>query len=183
MLFIAIFCLQDLHFFSKTSTGERFEYFKTETSVVLPQILASYLYNSQVKYSIYKIPNYIKEFLTYNKDFSISYKNKKKYTVIIIKPYDSISKDENVFIPFYNRVKSLVAEYSKSFNLIVKEENTTSKYLTKTDNVAYNDLKTYCLSFCLIDPTNDTMFVFNRISNSTLDALEVLFQQYHYKNR
>lgn len=175
--------MQDLHLFLKTTHGERFEYFKTETAIVLPQILSNYLYNTQTRYSVYKIPNYVKDLLIYNKDFSVVYKSKNKYSVIIFKPEENVSKNTNAFTPFYHKVQNLVGEYNKSFNLIVKNETLKPNYPLKADRVAYKDLKEYCNSFCVIDPTNDTMFVFSRISSTETEALEVLFQQYYFKNK
>lgn len=180
LVFIGLFCLQDAHFFSRTNNGERFESFKTETSVVLPPILANYLRESHVRYSIYKVPNYVGDFLTYNKDFSLVYSSAPKYSVIIFKPKDYVKANATAFEPFYERVQKSLKNYSKSFNLIVIEETVKPKYLLHNDRVAYKDLKKYCGSFCVINPTEWTMFVFNRITKSEVEALDVLFQQYDF---
>lgn len=180
-LVICLFCLQDLHVFSYTKDGHRFEYFQTESSNAIPPILANYLRNAKINYSVYKIPNYVKEFLTYDKEFNVIYKSGTKSSIIIFTPRDYVLSNENAFKPFYNQVKKLISnEYPNSFNLIVKEEIAKPKYPLRVDRVAYNDLKSFCGSFCVINPKNDTMFVFKRITNSEIDALEVLLQQYHF---
>lgn len=180
-IIICFFTFGEMHFLSKTNNGERFGYFKTESSVVLPQILSTYLFNSNVRYSVYKIPNYVEDFLTFNKDFSLVYSSSPKYTVIIFKPKDNNKNSHQSLYGFYPKVQKLTKEYSKSFNLILKEEKDNPRYTLHNDRVAYKDLKEFCGVFCVVDPTEDTMFVFNRITNSEIEALDVLFQQYHFK--
>ena len=80
------------------------------------------------------------------------------------------------------KVQKLTKEYSKSFNLIVKEDKDSPKYTLHNERIAYKDLKEFCGVFCLIDPAEDTMFVFKKMTNSEIEALDVLFQQYHFKN-
>lgn len=180
IVLIGLFCLKDVHFFSKTNSGESFEYFKTETSVVLPPILANYLREAHVRYSVYKIPNYVEDFLTHNKDFSLVYKSAPKYSIIIFKPRDYVKENAPAFSPFYAKVQKSIKYYSKTFNLIVIEETVTPELLLHNDRVAYKDLKEYCGSFCVIDPTEWTMFVFNKITRSEVEAIDVLFQQYDF---
>ena len=181
-IILCFFAFDKLHFLSKTSDGEYFGYFKTETSVVLPQILSTYLFNSNVRYSVYKIPNYVEDFLTFNKDFSVVYSSSPKYTIIIFKPKNYNQNNQHQLYNFYQKVQKLTKEYSKSFNLILKEEKDSPKYTLHNERIAYKDLKEFCGAFCLIDPAEDTMFVFKKMTNSEIEALDVLFQQYHFNN-
>ena len=180
VILLGLFCLRNSHFFSFTIRGERYEYFQTEDSSTLPQILATYLFNSNIRYSVYNIPNYVEDFLIYNKDFSYVYNTSPKCTVMIFKPKDNIDKNEPAFRAFYDRVKSLVNEYPNSFNLTILEDTDTHKFVLREDKIAYKDLKEYCGKFCIINPQEGTMFVFAKISNTEKEALDVLFQQYHF---
>ena len=180
ILIVGLFTLQDLHVFSKTRYGEQYEYFQTETSQSLPRVLTGYLAESKVKYTLYKIPNYVKDLFKYNKDFSVIYNAKNKYTVIVFTPRNYMKENKNAFGPFYQKVTKLILMYPDSFNIIERNEFAKPKYLLRYDRTAYKDLKEYCGSFCIINPKDDTMFVFKHVSNSELGALEVLFQQYHY---
>lgn len=180
ILIVGLFTLQDLHVFSKTRYGEQYEYFQTETSQSLPRVLTGYLAESKVKYTLYKIPNYVKDLFKYNKDFSVIYNAKNKYTVIVFTPRNYTKENKNAFGPFYQKVTKLISMYPDSFNIIERNEFAKPKYLLRYDRTAYKDLKEYCGSFCIINPKDDTMFVFKHVSNSELGALEVLFQQYHF---
>ncbi len=180
ILIVGLFTLQDLHVFSKTRYGEQYEYFQTETSQSLPRVLTGYLAESKVRYTLYKIPNYVKDLFKYNKDFSVIYNAKNKYTVIVFTPRNYTKENKNAFGPFYQKVTKLISMYPDSFNIIERNEFAKPKYLLRYDRTAYKDLKEYCGSFCIINPKDDTMFVFKHVSNSELGALEVLFQQYHY---
>ncbi|MBQ8668175.1 hypothetical protein IJ472_00225 [bacterium] len=180
ILIVGLFTLQDLHVFSKTRYGEQYEYFQTETSQSLPRVLTGYLAESKVRYTLYKIPNYVKDLFKYNKDFSVIYNAKNKYTVIVFTPRNYTKENKNAFGPFYQKVTKLISMYPDSFNIIERNEFAKPKYLLRYDRTAYKDLKEYCGSFCIINPKDDTMFVFKHVSNSELGALEVLFQQYHF---
>ena len=180
ILIVGLFTLQDLHVFSKTRYGEQYEYFQTETSQSLPRVLTGYLAESKVRYTLYKIPNYVKDLFKYNKDFSVIYNAKNKYTVIVFTPRNYTKENKNAFGPFYQKVTKLILMYPDSFNIIERNEFAKPKYLLRYDRTAYKDLKEYCGSFCIINPKDDTMFVFKHVSNSELGALEVLFQQYHF---
>ncbi len=177
---IAIFSLQDLYMFSKTRTGQHYEYFKTITSQSIPPILANYLKNNNVRYSVYIMPNYVKDFLNHNKDFSVVYKSKPKFSVLIFSPDKKVKESSLNFMSFYSKVREQVNMYSDSFNLIVYGDNLKADYRLKYDKDAYKELLKYCGAFCLIDPSRDTIFVFNKISNSEKEALEALFQQYNF---
>ena len=182
-LVIALISMQNSYMFSKTRTGESYEYFKTVTSQYIPSILANFLKESGVRYSVYKIPNFIKDFLMKNNDFSIVYASKPKFSVLIFSPERNVKENISNFQSFYSKVKEQVNMYPESFNLVVYGENLASNYRLKYDKDAYNELIKYCGAFCLIDPSRDTMFVFTKITNTEKEALEVLFQQYSFINK
>ena len=121
-----------------------------------------------------------KDLFKYNKDFSVIYNAKNKYTVIVFTPRNYMKENKNAFGPFYQKGTKLISMYPDSFNIIERNEFAKPKYLLRYDRTAYKDLKEYCGSFCIINPKDDTMFVFKHVSNSELGALEVLFQQYHF---
>lgn len=180
---IGFFLLQDLHLFSKTRSGENFGYFKTETSAVLPPILARYLFNSNVHYSVYKIPNYVQDFLSYNKTFYKFYKNNNKFLIVIFTPQENIKSQGDTLKIFYNKVENLSKEYSQYFNLVVIDEIVSPNFILKKEKIAYRDLKEYCGSFCIINSADNTMFTFNKISNSSVEALEAVFQHYSFMKK
>ena len=182
-LVIAFFLLQDSHLFLKTRSGENFGYFKTETSAVLPPILARYLHNSNVRYSVYKIPNYVQDFLAYNKTFYKFYKNNDKFLIIVFTPHENIKSYGDSLKNFYDKVETLSKEYSQYFNFVVIDEVVSPSFIVKKEKIAYRDLKEYCGSFCIINPTNDTMFVFTRISNAEIEALDAVFQHYSFMKK
>lgn len=148
-LVIAFLSLQNSYMFSKTRAGESYGYFKTVTSQYLPPILANNLRETGVRYSVYQIPNFVKDFLVNNKDFNTVYNSKPKFSVLIFSPEKKVK--ENI-----------------------------SNYRLKYDKDAYNELIKYCGAFCLIDPSKDTIFVFNKITNTEKESLEILFQQYSF---
>ena len=168
--------------FSLTKDGDRFEYFKSVTIEATPKILADYLKRTNVYYAIYKIPNYVREFMANDDKFSLVYSlDTNKFVVVIFNPSEYISTNENAYGLFYNELKKLIStEYKGKINLIVIDEPQKPSYKEKLARIAYKDLKEYCGGFCLIDPKAGTMFVFNKISNTEIEALEVLFQQYYY---
>ena len=131
ILIVGLFTLQDLHVFSKTRYGEQYEYFQTETSQSLPRVLTGYLAESKVKYTLYKIPNYVKDLFKYNKDFSVIYNAKNKYTVIVFTPRNYMKENKNAFGPFYQKVTKLISMYPDSFNIIERNEFAKPKYLLR----------------------------------------------------
>lgn len=171
-------------FFKKTRNGERYEYFKTETSTYLPQILASYLRTNSIKYRLYKIPNYVIDLLEYNPDFKVAYGISNKYLIIVFQSEKEMAKDKNLPM-FYAKLNELLKMYSNSFSSIIinTDEEPGKKYVEKAYNIAYKDLKEYCGRFCLIDSKRKTMFVFPKVYYADLEALEVLFQQYDYMTK
>ena len=180
VLIIAVISLQNSYMFSKTGTGEPYGYFKTVTSQTIPPILANYLRNSGVRYSVYQIPNLVKDFLGRNKDFSIVYKSKPKFSVLIFSPEKKVKENVSNFSSFYTKVKQQVNSYPDSFNLVVYGDNLSADYRLRYDKDAYKELIKYCGAFCLVDPSKDTMFVFNKITNTETESLEILFQQYSF---
>ncbi len=164
----------------KTRDGHKLERFEVMTTKVLPPILSDYLRNSNIRFAVYKIPNYVKDLMTYHKNFSGIYGSKNKVSIIVFVPKDKVKSDAPAFVPFYDKLQKLIKEYSTSFNLISIEYDNKSDYIYAWDKVAYQDLEKYCEKFCLIDPKNDLMFVFKYITNTEVDALDVVFQQYSY---
>ncbi len=180
ILIIAIISLQNSYMFSKTRKGEPYGYFKTVTSQYIPPILANNLRETGVRYSVYQIPNFVKDFLVNNKDFNAVYNSKSKFSVLIFSPEKKVKENVSNFQAFYTKVKEQVNMYPDSFNLIVYGDNLPADYRLKYDKDAYNELLKYCGAFCLIDPARDMMFVFNKITNTEKESLEILFQQYSF---
>lgn len=179
---IAFICfgvaLSNTHFLKKTRTGARMEYFQTTEQQNLTTILARYLRENGSRYSVYKIPNYVDDFLNYEPNFSQAYKSGKNMALVFVnsKSRGSISSIQKL----QDKVRGLVNDYNTTFNYIVRPEKEYIHYPLDYENLAYKDLREYCNVFCVIDPVNKTMFVFNKISDSDLSAIEVLFQEYDY---
>ncbi len=178
---IFLFSFSNSHMMQKTRDGKKLENFETVNSQLIPQILANYLRNHSISYSVYKIPNYVRDLFKYHKNFSIIYSEHKKYSIILFVPSDKLSNDYAAFKPFYDKISEKVKEYPKTFNLISFNYDEKSDYKYSYDKLAYTDLQQYCDKFCFIDPTTNLMFTFNKISNSEVEALDVLFQQYAFK--
>ena len=174
-LVVFFISLQHMHVFMKTRNGIRFENFQTESSENLSPILTNYLNNAHVTYHLYKMPNYVVDFLKYNNEFSTIYKNKQKATMII---FSQDRKSESSATGFYYNAENLYKKYNTSYNLIVRNEVSSPDYIQYYDKVAYKDLREYCSGLCILNPSNDTMFTFKRITNSESEALEAVFQQY-----
>ena len=175
LLVVFFISLQHMHVFMKTRNGIRFENFQTESSENLSPILTNYLNNAHVTYHLYKMPNYVVDFLKYNNEFSTIYKNKQKATMII---FSQDRKSESAATGFYYNAENLYKKYNTSYNLIVRNEVSSPDYIQYYDKVAYKDLREYCSGLCILNPSNDTMFTFKRITNSESEALEAVFQQY-----
>ena len=177
-LVILIIALSNTHMFLKTRNGAPFECFKTETSEALPPILSGYLLNTNIRYHLYKMPNYVIDLLTYDKNFSIIYKSGPKFTIIVFPSKLEVADSAN-FQVFYDKLKDLHKQYSSSFNLIVRDESVAPVFNQQYDRVAYKDLREHCSVFCLINPQNNLMFGFKRITNTETEALEAVFQQFN----
>lgn len=174
-----IFSLQSFNLFKTTRTGNMQQSYTTLTSKALPPIFASYLSSRNIRFELYKIPNYIKDFLSMNSEFSIVYRSKPKYTIIVFAPINESDKDYIAFQLFYEKLKKTIHNYPKNFNIIFRYENYDDVIYKNTyDNAAFKDLMLHCKRFCFIDPSNDTMFVFKKLTMSEANALEALFQQY-----
>lgn len=175
-----LLCMPHIHMFKKTVSGKSYGYFKTETSTYLPPILARYLSDAGVHYSLYKLPNYVVDFLTFNNDFSAVYKSKPKFTIIVFLPEQNPTENYTNIKLLYDKLQSLIKFYNKDFNMIVREEWRTTRYIQGYERDAYKDLKSYCGNFCIIDPTGGMMFVFRKISFTEVEALEAVLQHYSY---
>ena len=78
---------------------------------------------------------------------------------------------------FDEKIDSVLKRYKGNFNILVFDEESKS-YPFQYDKDAYRDLRVYCKHFCLVDPSRKTIFIFKRISNTEIEALEAVFQQY-----
>ncbi len=184
LIFLCVVCffsLNNVHFMTKTRVGQPLGYFNSVPSDSLPPILANYLRNNNVRYAIYEIPNYVKDFLIYNKLYKHIYKSKSKlkYTVFLFDTQSYVEKDNMQYKLFYTKVKELVNKYQGAFNLFVIDENFSNEQILRVDKLAYKDFKEYCGSFCLVNPNNDTIFVYKRLSSTEIEALDAVFQHYY----
>lgn len=168
-----IFALSESHFMQKTTKGEHFEDFTTIDSRFLPQVLSDYMKQNYVKYRFYKIPNYIKELFKYNKDFYPVYNSGKKHTVIVFTPANKNTQ----LTPFFNKLSIETKRCRREFNLI---KINSGKENSLPYQSAYKDLRSYCKIFCIIDPERNTLFTFSRITNTEIDALGIVFQEFGY---
>lgn len=178
---ILLFYLSYKNIFSKTRSGERQESFVSLSSNELPLILASYLASRSIRYEYYKIPNYVKDFLTDNIDYSAVYKASPKYTALVFAPVKSSDKNFAGFSIFYPKLLKELNFYGGNFRLLYKDNlSYDDLYKDPYDRVAFRDLREHCRNFCLVNPVNDTLFTFKNLTLSETDALEVLLQQYNF---
>lgn len=180
-IFIAILYLSHYDLFSKTRLGVKIEHFASvkESQDLLPNILLNYLTEHSIRYKYHKIPNYIKDFLSKNIDYEIVYKNPSKYTAIFFKPAKHEQKNSFVFNVLYNNFLAERKFYGDKFQLIYKHDLSDDVvYKNPYDEIAFEDLKEYCKYFCLVNPSNDTIFSFNNFTDTETKAIEILLQQY-----
>lgn len=171
---LMLVCIMHFDLMATTRTGERLESFKSLDGSYLPPTLRTYLSNNHIRFELWTIPNYVKEFLATNKDYSIVYDSKPKYTILI---YSSkIESSSNIY---HKTITDAIEPYAKYYNLIFQYK-TSDKivYNSPYDNRAVKELMEYCKSFCLIDPNRDTLFVFKNLKNTESDAIIALIQQY-----
>lgn len=166
-----------MQIFQKTRDGVRFENYSTLSADSLPPILAGYLSNEGVRYTVYKIPNYVKDLLVHNIEYECVYKNKPKFTVLLISPDIFINKQPS-YRAFYDKVYEMSKKYEEDFNLLLLNHDEKKKYILKFDEQGYKGLKEHCADFCIIDPSRDTMFTFSKVSITETNALEAVFQHY-----
>lgn len=176
-LIILLIAVQNMQMFQQTRDGKRFENYSDVPAATLPPILVKYLANEGARYAVYKIPNYVKDLLLYNDEYITVYKSKPKFSIILISPELFIEKQPS-YKSFYDKVYELAKMYENDFNLLVLNLNKDKKYTLKFDEQGYKGLQEHCADFCIIDPSRDTMFSFNRISITETNALEAVFQQY-----
>lgn len=167
--------ISQMHFLKRTPYGHFYGSFKYESSRYLPPILVGYLANNSVKYSLYKLPYYVTDFLMYNNDFSIVYKTKPKFTVVVFK-----NDNQKDLGHLYQKLNLLQKSYSKNFNLIVRDSLIVPDYIQSFERDAYKDFELYCGNFCIIDPSKNVMFLFKSFSFNDLEALEGVFQHLSY---
>lgn len=175
ILIILFFGISQIHSFKRTPYWNVYGDFKYEDSQYLPKILLGYLASNKVKFSLYKLPNYVIDFLKYNGDFSIVYKSKPKFTIIVFQ--DGKDSNQNIF---YSKLDKLFKEYNKNFNLIRRNKYDNPNYVQSYEREAYKDLKLYCGNFCIIDPYANVIFLFKSISFSETEVLEGVLQHFSY---
>lgn len=180
-LFIFVVYISYENIFSKTRSGEKQEAFISLSSEKLPPILKNYLSTHSIRYNFYVMPNYIKDFLSENLDYSSVYKVKPKFTVLVFAPDKNNDKNYAGFSNFYFKVLSESKHYGDKFTILYKDKELISDlYKDPYDKVAFKELQHYCGYFCLINPSNDTLFTFKNITDSETRAVDVLFQQYSF---
>lgn len=180
-LFVAVLYFAQHDLFSRTRFGVKLEHFTSvsESKDLLPNILCNYLAEHNIRYKYHKIPNYIKDFLSKNIDYEIVYKNPSKYTAIFFKPAKQAKKNSFVFRALYNTFLAEKKFYGDRFQLIYKHDlSAHDVYKNPYDEIAFEDLKEYCKYFCLVNPSNDTIFSFKNLTDTETKAIEVLLQQY-----
>ena len=186
ILIIAFLCLffsiKESNIFKKTRYGQRQESIKTLSASELPPILARYLAERYAKYELYRIPNYIYDFLSSNDDFKQIYDIKPKYTIVLLAPTDDKSSDYKEFTAFYEAIQKEIKAYPKYFHIIYSYENNGKKdvYKNTYDNEAYADFSKYCGNVCVIDPSRNTIFSFKNLGSAEMDSLAALIQQYAF---
>lgn len=172
---LIIFCCVFPHFdfMKKTRTGVVKESFESLNSSSLPPILKTYFINNNIRFELYTIPNHVKDLFTFNSDFSSVYRNKSKYSIILVEP-----QIENLnFKLLCNKIKDLSSSYPHKYNLIYKYEGSVS-YPNPYDTQAVKDLMEHCKYFCLIDPQNETLFTFRNLTATEVESVEAILQQY-----
>ena len=176
---IACFAFPRFDFMKKTRHGEHQEDFKPLISKVLPYTLSNYILRNNVKFELAEYPNHVKDLFKYNTDFSIVYRSKPKYTLILIEPSDRLSLEGQSFIMFEDRLTKQLKYYPQDFNIIYRRQDTYIDYSNPYDKTSAEILLKYCRNFCLIDPSRNSIFVFKRLSNTEIEAVPVLLQEYH----
>ena len=180
VVFIIACCmLPNFEFSQKTRRGEVQENFQPLTSRELPYVLSTYLSTNFVKFEVASIPNHVKDLFRYNKDFSIVYRTKPKYTFILVEPMDSVSNNQHAFKAMQDKLRSELKYYQNDYNIIYRQSNTPIDYSDPYDKKAVKSLLEQCRNFCMIDPNKDIIFVMKRLSNTEADAIPVLLQEYH----
>ena len=179
LLLILVICgilFSQSHFLKKTRNGVSYGYYESLTKQELPYVLAEYLKNAKIPYTLYKMPNYVVDFLKYDKGFSHAYRSG-KYMIITFTSEKKDLKYSSVD-SFYNELDNLMSDNRRFYNYIRRDERKPPHFILDVDKDGYEDLRYYCKCFCLINPAKNTMFVFSKITDSERDALDVLIQQY-----
>ncbi|MBQ8460553.1 hypothetical protein IJ541_10695 [bacterium] len=180
---IFIYCVVNGHGMQRTSEGELFEDFQVVALQHITSDLSNYLSKRHIKYTIYRIPNYVREFLKTNEDFSIVYQEDPlKYSIITFTGYKKPPKNITALKEFYTKLDTLANQHENFFNYLVHREVMNTHYKAKHDNMAYKDLRLRCNRFCIINPAKNTMFVFSHITDAEKNALDTLFREFEYSS-
>lgn len=174
---LCIIIIAHSHFLQKTRDGKFFGYFRSTSQKNLPIVLTSYMKRQNIHSHLYKMPNYVVDFLKFDKDFAPAYRSG-KFVIIIFPNYKTPNKQ--ILSGFYSKLNSLYNANKEHFVLLKRNEISTPHYILSFDQAGYKDLREYCNSFCLINPKDKTMFTFSRYTDSEIEALEVLIQQYSF---
>jgi len=178
---VFIACLRGGHGWQRTRSGERFEDFQTVALQNITPVLSNYMRDAHISYTIYKIPNYVREFIKYNKDFGEIYTSG-KYTIVTFTGFKRPPKNAQTLKNFYKRLNKEAYNHQGFFDYINRPEILDTHFVLKNDKMGYKDFRLYCNRFCIIDPNRDTMFVFKHITESEIKALGVVFQEYELAN-
>ena len=180
IIILCVIIIAQSHFLQKTRDGKFFGYFRTIPQKELPVVLTSYMNRQNIPCHLYKMPNYVVDFLKFDKDFAPAYRSGKY--VIIIFPNNK-SSDRQAQNNFYSKLNSLYNKNRQHYVFIERNEISIPHYVLSFDQAAYKDLREYCGLFCLINPAKETMFTFAHMTDSEIEALEVLIQQYSFSRK
>lgn len=180
-LVLAFFFISSAEFLQSTRFGKRQEAFHFRDTKELPFILRNYLAESNIKYTVYNIPNYIEDLFTYNETFkSVNKFRSSKYSLILFAPL----KEDKIFDNFTSSLEDSMKNQVDKFNIVyVYQDHSKGTYLNTFDNKAFIDLYEKCKYFCLVDLDKNILFTFKNYTNSEMSALPVLIQQYAFMKK
>ena len=139
--------------------------------------MSNYIKRNHVHFVMYKLPNYVKNLFIYNKEFSIISKSN-KHSILMFTNNNMSSQKRYQMKHFYEVVNKTKPKYVKYFNYIVRDEDKDIQYVLSDDTKAYHEIKIRCGYFCVIDKRLETMFTLKNISDSDVEMLEILLQEY-----
>ena len=175
VLFVIVIFFQ-LFSSDKTRDGKPFEKFERAKTEELTSVLRDYMWQNYIPYTYYKVPNYVMDFIKYDKDFSSAYRSGKY--IIITFPNVKSKVNNHALENLYLRLGEYISEYGKQYIYIKRNETVPPHYVLKSDKLGYRDLKSYCNNFCIINHNNKRMFALTRITDTEIDALELVLQQF-----
>ena len=175
VLFVIVIFFQ-LFLSDKTRDGKPFEKFERAKTGELTSVLRDYMWQNYIPYTYYKVPNYVMDFIEYDKVFSSAYRSGKY--IIITFPNEKSRANQQSLKNFYESLDDIIHEYGKRYVYIKRNETVPPHFVLKSDKLGYRDLKSYCNNFCIINPNNKRMFAFTRTTDTEIEALELVLQQF-----